>query len=232
MRKHPLLLAAGTVVSALVVGVAGAASGQQRGHTFSARVDNEWFPLIPGTRYVYTGVKDGKRTRDIVYVTHETRRIQGAPCIAVSDRLYSKGKLSERTTDWYTQDEKRTVWYFGEKTAELENGRVVSREGSWMAGRHGAKPGVFMPAYPRLGASYRQEFLKGHAEDHFKIIGIFRTAVGPAGARNALLTKEWTPLEPGIVDHKLYVRGIGEVLEQSEKGANERGELVGVTRGG
>ena len=47
----------------------------------------------------------------------------------------------------------------------------------------------------------------------------------------ALLTMEWTPLEPGAIDHKLYVRGVGTVLEQSVKGGTERAELVSVRRG-
>src|SRR4051794_33302041 len=102
-------------------------------------VTNPWFPLKPGTRMVYTGTKDGESSRDVVVVLHRTRTIQGVVCRAVSDRLYLDGVLEERTTDWYAED-RRTgdVWYFGESTAELdENGGVVSREGSWLAGRDG-----------------------------------------------------------------------------------------------
>ena len=200
-------------------------------HTgFSAHVDNPWFPLLPGTRWVYTGVKDGKRSRDVMMVTHVTRTIDGAQCIAVSDRLYLEGRLGERTTDWYTQDARGNVWYFGERTAELDaHGKVTSTEGTWTAGVNGAKPGVFMPANPRIGQSARQEYYKGHAEDHFKVIGLFNT-VSPRGAPNTLLTQETTPLEPGTVDHKMYVRGIGTVLEQTERGGTERNELVSVTR--
>jgi len=83
-----------------------------------------------------------------------------------------------------------------------------------------------MPARPRVGASFRQEFLRGHAEDHFRIIGL----VGMA-TKNALLTREWTPLEPEVVDHKLYVRGVGEVLEETARGGREHFELVSVRRG-
>src|SRR5690348_17368593 len=79
---------------------------------FSARVDNPWFPLKPGTRYRYTGTKDGKPSRDIVTVTHRTKTIEGVPCVAVNDHLYLRGKLEERTTDWYSQDSKGNVWYF------------------------------------------------------------------------------------------------------------------------
>jgi hypothetical protein len=194
----------------------------------AVRVVNPWFPLTPGTTYVYTGAKDGKPARDVLTVTNETTRIDGVPCVVVRDRLYLSGKLAERTTDWYTQDRKGNVWYYGEATAELDaKGRVVSTEGSWRAGVDGARPGIFMPTQPKVGASYQQEFSKGQAEDHFRIIGLF----GAIGQKNALLTEEWTPLEPGVLDHKLYVRGVGTVLEQSVKGGNERLELVSLQRG-
>jgi hypothetical protein len=223
-------LAVAAAVTATVMAVGQAAPSHPAARHFSARVTNPWYPLRPGTRYVYTGEKDGLRSRDVVTVTHRVRKIDGAPCITVRDRLYLKGHLRERTLDWYTQDSRGNVWYYGEKTAELDrHGHVVSTEGSWQAGVNGAKPGIFMPAHPRVGQAFRQEYLKGHAEDHFKIIGIFRSVVGGRKA-NGLLTKEWTPLEPGVIDHKMYTRGIGQVLEQSEKGGNERGELVSVKR--
>ncbi len=199
--------------------------------TFSAHVDNPWFPLLPGTRYVYAGVKDGKRSRDVMTVTHQTRTIEGVPCVVVHDRLYLRGRLEERTTDWYSQDSRGNVWYFGENTAELDtHGHVTSTEGTWTAGINGARPGIYIPAHPRVGQAAEQEYYKGHAEDRFRVIGLFST-VSPPGTKNTLLTQETTPLEPGTVDHKMYVRGIGTVLEQTEKGPNERSELVAVTRG-
>ena len=99
-------------------------------------------------------MKDGKKARDVVTATHATRTIHGAPLVAVTDRLYLAGKLEERTTDWYSQDARGNVWYFGEDTAELDaHGHVTSTEGTWLAGRDGAKAGLFMPAHPRVGQS-------------------------------------------------------------------------------
>jgi hypothetical protein len=193
-------------------------------------VRNPWFPLVPGTRYIYDGIKDGKPSRDVLTVTNATKTIQGVPCAVVHDRLYLGGRLHERTTDWYSQDAAGNVWYFGESTAELDaHGKITSTEGSWTAGVDGARPGIFMPAHPRRGQSYRQEYYNGHAEDHFKIIGVL-SGVTAGHAQAALLTREWTPLEPGVVDHKTYVRGIGTVLEQTVKGGDERNELVRITR--
>ena len=218
------LLAVVVTAAALTAGPTPAAS------TYTATVDNPWFPLRPGVRYVYAGVKDGQPSRDVVTVTHRVRSIAGVPCVVVRDRLYLRGRLRERTTDWYSQDSRGNVWYFGEQTAELDaHGRVTSTEGTWTAGVDGARPGIYMPARPWVGETGRQELYRGHAEDHFKVLGLFRT-VNDAGRRSALLTQEWTPLEPGTLDHKLYVRGVGTVLEHTERGGDEHAELVAITR--
>jgi hypothetical protein len=199
---------------------------------FSPRVDNPWFPLRPGTVSVYRGVKDGEPARDVLTVTRKTARIDDAPCVVVQDRLYLSGRLAERTTDWYSQDARGNVWYLGESTAELDaRGRVTSTEGSWRAGRDGARAGVYMPARPVVGRRGSQEHYRGHAEDRFEVLSLHASVSVPyTSSRSALLTKEWTPLEPGVVDHKLYVRGIGTVLEQTVKGGDERLELVSFER--
>jgi hypothetical protein len=220
------------VAIVLALALAGAAGTSPRPADFVARVDNPWFPLTPGTVYVYRGIKDGKPSRDVVTVTHATRTIEGVRATSVHDDLYVEGRLAERTTDWYAQDRAGNVWYFGEDTAELDrNGRVTSREGSWLAGVHGARAGIYMPARPVVGHSGRQEYLKGHAEDHFRVVSLNASVSAPGlSSRHALLTEEWTPLEPGVLDHKLYVRGVGTVLEQTVKGGRERNALVFMRR--
>jgi hypothetical protein len=213
------------IVAALFAGgSAGAPAG------FAPRVDNPWFPLSPGTTLVYRGVKDGKAARDVVKVLHTTKTIQGVRCTSVSDRLYLAGRLEERTTDWYAQDRRGNVWYFGEATAELDrSGHVTSTEGSWLAGRNGARAGIYMPARPHVGQTGRQEYYKGHAEDHFAVVSVrARVSVPYVSSTRAVLTKEWTPLEPGTLDHKYYVRGIGTVKEVTVKGPLERDVLVSV----
>ena len=232
MKK--LILACLAIPAVVTVGLLpGAGSKHHEAPRFTAAVDNVWFPLKPGTRFVYHGVKDGKPSRDVVTVEHSTKVIQGAPCAVVTDLLYEKGKLEERTTDWYSQDSAGNVWYFGENTAELyPNGRVKNTDGSWLAGVRGAKAGIYMPAHPRAGETGRQEYFKGQAEDHFRVQSLRVRAQTPgASSSSALLTSEWTPLEPGVLDHKYYVRGIGTVLEQTVKGGVERNTLVSVQHG-
>ena len=214
MPKTIVVLAA-----TLALVLAGAASGGGRG--FSADVTNPWFPLKPGAVYSYTGVKDGKPSREVLRVTHRTKTITGVPCVVVDDRLWIDGHLAEKTNDWYSQDARGNVWYFGEATAELDkSGKVTTTEGSWQSGRDGAKAGILMPAHPRPGQTGLQEYYKGQAEDHFRVLGYL--------GKNALLVEETTPLEPGVVDHKLYVRGTGTVLERTVKGGDELNELVSV----
>jgi hypothetical protein len=201
---------------------------------YTPRVDNAWFPLKPGITYFYRGGKDGKRARDVYRVTHQVVPIAGVPCRVVKDKLYLNGTLEERTKDYYTQDEDGNVWYFAEDTAELDqNGNVLNTEGTWRTGRNGAQAGIFMEANPQVGDQFQQEFYRHHAEDHYKVLSLGAEIKVPYGhfGRNKLnhnveLTKEWTPLEPAVRDHKWYVRGIGEVKEKTVKGGHETARLV------
>ena len=208
-------------------------SGRIDPANFVRHVTNPWFPLKPGTTWIYRGVKDGKQTRDVVTVTNGQKTIAGVHATVVRDLLYEAGRLEERTSDWYAQDKQGNVWYLGEDTAELDkNGHVTSREGSWETGVNGARAGIFVPNHPRVGQSGLQEYYKGHAEDHFQVLSVTATVSVPyLTSHHALLAKEWTPLEPGVLDHKYYVRGIGLVRETSIKGPKEENALVTVKRG-
>jgi hypothetical protein len=197
---------------------------------FSSHVTNPYFPLRPGETLVYSGVKDGERAIDIVTTSHRTRVVDGVRTRVVEDRLLLNGVLEERTSDYYAQDKCGNVWYFGEDTAELdEHGKVVDTSGSFHAGVDGAEPGVFMQAHPQIGRRFRQEWLQGEAEDTFKVISKSARATVPFGRfTHALRTEETTALEPDVVDNKVYVRGIGEVVEKSVKGPTEQLVLVDV----
>jgi hypothetical protein len=198
---------------------------------FVSAVDNAYFPLAPGTKYVYEGVKDGVSQRDEVVVTDRTKVILGIPCVVVTDTATHNDTLLEKTEDWYTQDKGGNVWYFGEDTAEYENGEVASTEGSWQAGVDGAKPGIIMLAHPQVTDSFRQEYYAGHAEDMFWVVSVTQSVAVPYGRfGNALLSLEWSRLEPKVIDQKYYVPGVGVVFEASVAGPKEQAELVSVAK--
>jgi len=147
----------------------------------------------------------------------------GVECVVVRDTAWEGGELIERTFDWYAQDQEGTVWYFGEDTKEYRNGKVTSTGGSWEAGVDGAQPGIIMQANPKAGLSYRQEYYEGEAEDKAQVVSVNESVTVPYGSFDHVLkTKEWTPLEPGLVEHKYYAPGVGQV------GASEGLNLVDV----
>jgi hypothetical protein len=199
---------------------------------FTTTIDNKYFPLKPGTTFVYQGKTKNASERDVMTVTHSTKQIMGVKCVVVDDRVWAHGELSEKTFDWYAQDKKGNVWYFGENTKEYKNGKV-STEGSWEGGKDGAKPGIIMPANPKVGQTYRQEYLKGVAEDMAKVLDLNGSVKVPYSSfDHALVTKEWSPLEPGVVAHKYYGAGAGDVKEVAVKGPLETLELVDVKSNG
>ena len=200
------------------------------GPAFVDVIDNPYLPLIPGTRYVYKGTEDGEAIRNTVVVTRATKQIQGVTTTVVRDRVYVDGELAEDTLDWYAQDAVGNVWYFGEDSKDYEDGQVVSTEGSWEAGVDGAAAGIAMPAYPRVGHTYYQEFAPGEAEDQGKVLSLrSRAAVPYATFGGCLKTRDFTALEPDQVEHKYYAPGIGFVRSVQVRGGNEVMELVRMT---
>jgi len=240
MRTATRALAAAALAAAALP--ATAAAGLPRGDEhvvldpahFSARITNPWWPMRPGSRWVYRETDaDGGRQRDVVTVTHRPRQIaNGVTARVVRDAATEDGELVESTEDFYAQDRRGNVWYLGEVTAEYENGRVVSREGSFEAGVGGAEAGVIMPAHPRPGLRYRQEYFKGHAEDRARVISLREQAGVPYGHfRHVLMTREDNPLEPRALEFKFFARGVGPVLAVSVSGGSDREELLRFRRG-
>jgi hypothetical protein len=227
------LAAAGTVVAA---GTVAHADNPHRGGLdpahFSHPRPNPYFPLDPGLTIVSRGTEDGEHLVDRLYVTHRTKVIEGVEARVVHDVVHrADGSLAERTADWYAADDDGNVWYLGESTATYdENGRLDSREGSWQAGVHGARAGLIMPAHPRPTDAYRQEFLKGHAEDQAWIVSRDEHVTVPVGTFHRVVRSyEWTRLEPGVVSLKLYARGVGIVKERDVAGGNETYSVVSVS---
>lgn len=190
---------------------------------FVERIDNPYWPMAPGSMWVYR--EDGQRVE--VTVTDRTREILGIAATVVHDVVTEDGELVEDTYDWYAQDQDGNIWYLGEDTKEFENGKVKSTEGSWEAGVDGAEAGILLPAEPKVGMTYRQEYYKGEAEDAANVLSVQERAEVPFGRFDHLLmTKDYTPLEPSLLEHKFYAKGVGPVLVVGISGGSGREELL------
>ncbi len=196
-------------------------------------IDNPYFPLRPGTTFIYDGTKDGLTQHDVFAVTRDTKTILGVSTVVVHDAVYIDGYLEEDTLDWFAQDDRGNVWYFGEDTKELDpQGNVISTAGSWTGGVNAAQPGIVMEAKPSAGDAYRQEFAAGEAEDMASVLSRSKHATVTYGSFDDVVqTKEWSCLEAGI-DHKYYAPGVGLILVVAVSGGNERLELTSVSTGG
>jgi hypothetical protein len=241
--------AAAVLVAALVLGIGVAAnagtsrksSGLPQGSDpvnldpadFSADIDNPRWPMKVGSRWVYrvTDTSDGSRQRDVIKVTNQTKMIaDGIEARVVSDVVSEHGKPTEVTKDWYAQDSRGNVWYFGEDTIAYKHGKAIDN-GSWEAGVDGAMPGIALPAKPRVGMSYREEYSKGEAEDRSRVLALDEQAEVPAGHYSrVLMTEDFSPIEPKVSELKFYAKGSGQaVLAVDVSGGTEREELVKYT---
>ena len=195
---------------------------------FTAQIDNPYWPMAPGSRWVYRETDaQGNDQRIQVTVTRTTKKILGIDARVVHDVATTNGQVQEDTYDWYAQDDQGNIWYMGEDTKEYQSGKVTSTEGSWQGGVDGAQPGILVPAHPNPGLAYRQEYYKGQAEDGAQVLSLGRKAKVPYGMfDHVLITKEFTPLEPGVVEHKFYAPRVGPVLAITVSGGSSREELV------
>lgn len=195
---------------------------------FLERIDNPYWPMAPGTMWVYREADThGNVQKVVVKVKERTREILGIPATVVHDVVREGSDLVEDTLDRYAQDVCGNVWYLGERTKELKGGEVVSTAGTWEAGVDGAQPGVIMPADPQVGMAYRQEHSAGQAEDAAEVLSVEEQAQVPFGHfREVLLTKDFTPLQRRVLEYKLYARGVGPVLVLGVSGGADREELV------
>lgn len=195
---------------------------------FTSTVDNPYFPLVRGKTYTFRNTGGDEDEAVVVTVTNSTRVVMGVTCVVVHDVATVNGKLREDTWDWYAQDRDGNVWYFGEDTKAYEKGRVDT-EGSWEAGVKGAKPGICMAAHPKVGDSYRQEYLAGEAEDMSDVVAIGETVTVAAGTfTNCVKTKDYSPLEADVIENKYFAPGVGVVLSVQVQGGHEHEELVSI----
>jgi hypothetical protein len=195
---------------------------------FVAEIDNPYWPMAPGSRWVYRETDaEGAVQRVEVTVTDRRKTILGIEATVVHDVVTEDGELIEDTYDWYAQDTSGNLWYLGEDTKEFENGKVSTTKGSWEAGLDGAQAGILVPGDPHVGMTYRQEYYAGEAEDVGEILSLDERAEVPFGSfENLLMTKDTTPLEPDVLEHKFYAEGVGPILALGISGGGGREELL------
>jgi hypothetical protein len=201
---------------------------------FTTEIDNPYWPMKPGSQWVFRETDaEGSVSRVVVTVLDRTKMIaNGVEARIVHDQVTEGNQVVEDTYDWYAQDADGNLWYLGEDTTEYENGKPKTKEGSWEAGVDGALPGIVMPASPQVGMTYREEYYKGHAEDGASILFTDAFARVPYGRfEHGVQTRNFSGIEPDVVEEKIYARGVGVILEITVSGGSDRDELLSYDEG-
>ena len=228
-------------LTAVILIVAAACGNNVTGPTYrpvlpvawATAVNNPYFPLVPGTKFEFSGQTAMGHETVTVEVLRETKMINGGATTVVRDRVFVQGVLKEDTIDWYAQDNFGNVWYLGEAVKDYENGQVVSTEGSFEWGVDGALPGIIMWADPlaHTGTDYRQEYYKGKAEDWAKVLVGGQSVSVPAGNYTGCIQiEEWNGLKNEAHTSKSYCPQVGIALENSVVNGGDRVQLVRVTK--
>jgi len=197
---------------------------------FSAKIDSTRWPMTAGSRWVYrvTDMETGSVNHDLIRATHRTKLMaDGITARVVSDVVTDHGTPVEVTRDWYAQDFCGTVWYFGEHTIAYRHGKPHNN-GSWQAGRNGNLPGIALPAEPKVGLTYREEYSQGVAEDQSRVLALDeQVQVGAGHFTHVLMTEDFSPIEPNASELKFYAPGSGQaVLAIDVSGGSDREELI------
>jgi hypothetical protein len=229
-RAAAILAAAGVAAVAHAGGAGGGAAARTAQAPppldpaqFSTTVNHPLFPASTMRFKSMRGTERGEngrlvRVRIETRVLRRTHRVAGVPVLVVQDRDFEGGELVERTLDYFAQDRQGNVWYFGEDVDDLEDGRVVGHEGQWLAGRRGAKPGLFMPAAPAVGQTFEQEQAPGVAEDRSTVLAVgirMRTRAGTF--RGCIKTRDFAPLDR-LVETKYYCPRVGLARQLDRRG--------------
>jgi hypothetical protein len=195
---------------------------------WATAITHRLLPLTPGATWAYVDSASGET--DTTLVTRDTEEILGVRTTVVRDRTFHYGRLIEDSRDYYAEDQRGNVWYLGEDTREVRAGKTTSTAGSWRAGRDGGQPGIIMWAIPRRGEPYREEYLAGHAEDMARVVSSDTLVGGPSGRYpHCVAIEEWSRLEPGVRELKIYAPETGLVEQRTMKGGREHLVLVSWT---
>jgi hypothetical protein len=184
----------------------------------STDIDNKWFPLKPGTQYIYSGhaTDDGEsvRRRVVFTVTDLTKEIAGVPTLVLWDRDYDDGELIETELAFFAQDNDGNVWHLGQYPEEYEEGEFVKAP-AWIEGLKGAKAGLAMKAEPRLRTpSYAQGYAPPplYWDDRARVYKMGQPTCVPVDCyEDVLVMEEFERTKPGAFQLKFYAPDVGNV---------------------
>jgi hypothetical protein len=232
LRRKATQLVAATVALALLAPACGGDRDADRAQRlapglFSATVDHPLVPLSSVRVTVFEGVERDAKTGEEIrlrvesHVLDKTERVAGVPVAVVEVKDFEDGELVEHTFDYYAEREDGSVWYFGERVDDYEGGEIVGHGGQWLAGEGGAKPGLFMPAKAKVGATFEQERAPGVAEDRSTIVAVGLSVTTPAGKfSRCTKTRDVAPLD-NVTELKYYCPRVGLVREEPPGGQLE-----------
>lgn len=193
---------------------------------FSAMIDNPLFPLSSYSTLVYEGEEIDPKTGETITTRVEmtmlpdTEVVGGVEARVVRDEAFEDDELVESTLDYYAQHNDGSVYYFGERVNNYENGELKDHEGSWLAGEDENEPGIIMPPAPAVGDVFEQEKAPGIAEDRMTVLSVTESVDVPAGSfTDCVKTEDVNPLDgTGAIEYKFYCPAVGFVLEEFEGG--------------
>jgi len=176
------------------------------------KITNPLFPISKLDHVIQLGEDAGESLRVEIALLPKTRTIKwrgkGVETVVSQFIAYLDGRVAETAVDYFAQADDGSVWYFGEKVSNYEDGVIANHEGSWLAGRDG-RPGMIMPADPKVGDVYRPENIPGFVFEEVTVKAINKTVAGPRGpVQGAIRVQE--RLMDGTTESKVFAPGYGE----------------------
>jgi hypothetical protein len=180
---------------------------------FQATVDNEYFPLTPGTVKTLEGEEDGEIIRVTTTVQEETIIIAGVECTTLVEEEYEGEELVEVSRNWFAQEIiTGDVYYFGEEVDDYADGEITGHGGAWKVGEEADFPGLIFPGDPQLGDEFSPETAPGTAYETAEIVEMGLDYSVPYDDFSDVIKVEEHDMGGGV-EWKLYAPGIGLISE-------------------
>lgn len=185
-------------------------------------ITNPYLPLASLKQDILEGHEGSKKMRierTAKPGLHKTFKIgkQTIESLAVEDKEFENGELSEIAMDYFAQADDGTILYLGEDVDEYKNGKVSGHSGSWLLGKDTKTPGVFIPGHPRVGDKFKSEDVSKEIHEEDEVISLSESVTVPAGSyQNCLKIKETLP--DGEIEYKYFAPGVGCVREVPGQG--------------